>query len=299
MASYQPYGRGRRYDLGANRAGRQPEDYDYDDRGFFDRAGDEVRSWFGDDEAERRRRWDARYAEREGGYGGGWGPGYDRDNRDDYRRGQGSSGSGYGPYGQRADYVGRSSRQGWGGRGYGDIREDYGARGPRRFSWEGREDEGGWRGGDASWRGQTHAHTDYHDWRDRQMQAFDRDYDDYRSERQGRFDSDFGSWRQQRSTQRQRLGEVREHMEIVGSDGAHVGTVDKVKGDRIKLTRTDTDAAGRHHYVPCSWVEAIEGETVKLNCTADEAHRKWAAERENQGGSAYVTSSYVTSDWRS
>ena len=27
-----------------------------DDRGFFDRASDEVASWFGDDEAERRRR---------------------------------------------------------------------------------------------------------------------------------------------------------------------------------------------------------------------------------------------------
>ena len=26
-----------------------------DDRGFFERAGDEIASWFGDDEAERRR----------------------------------------------------------------------------------------------------------------------------------------------------------------------------------------------------------------------------------------------------
>lgn len=30
-----------------------------DDRGFFEKAGDEVRSWFGDDDAERRRRMDA------------------------------------------------------------------------------------------------------------------------------------------------------------------------------------------------------------------------------------------------
>ena len=29
-----------------------------DERGFFERAGDEVASWFGDDEAERRRRED-------------------------------------------------------------------------------------------------------------------------------------------------------------------------------------------------------------------------------------------------
>jgi hypothetical protein len=32
---------------------------DYEDRGFFERAGDEVRSWFGDEDAERRRDHDA------------------------------------------------------------------------------------------------------------------------------------------------------------------------------------------------------------------------------------------------
>src|SRR5881275_452555 len=36
-----------------------------DDRGFFDRASDEVASWFGDDEAERRRREDRLREERE------------------------------------------------------------------------------------------------------------------------------------------------------------------------------------------------------------------------------------------
>jgi len=45
--------------------GRPPSGYDYDDRGFLDRAGDEVRSWFGDEEAERRRRWDERVQQRE------------------------------------------------------------------------------------------------------------------------------------------------------------------------------------------------------------------------------------------
>ncbi|HVF37194.1 MAG TPA: SWFGD domain-containing protein, partial [Sphingomicrobium sp.] len=38
---------------------------DRDDRGFFDRAGDEVASWFGDEEAERRRREDARFQGRD------------------------------------------------------------------------------------------------------------------------------------------------------------------------------------------------------------------------------------------
>ena len=43
------------------------------DRGFFDRAGDEVRSWFGDEEAERRRRDDERRARWRGESSTGWG----------------------------------------------------------------------------------------------------------------------------------------------------------------------------------------------------------------------------------
>lgn len=46
---------GREYDRG----GRQGHDrHDEDDRGWWNRASDEVRSWFGDEEAERRRRSD-------------------------------------------------------------------------------------------------------------------------------------------------------------------------------------------------------------------------------------------------
>ncbi len=40
-----------------------------EERGFFDRAGDEVRSWFGDEDAERRRRQDEREARQRGGRG--------------------------------------------------------------------------------------------------------------------------------------------------------------------------------------------------------------------------------------
>src|SRR5918996_3358401 len=44
----------------ARRQGRGFGRDDDDERGFFERAGDEVASWFGDEEAERRRREDAR-----------------------------------------------------------------------------------------------------------------------------------------------------------------------------------------------------------------------------------------------
>ena len=72
---------------------------DRDDRGFFDRAGDEVRSWFGDEEAHRRRmRDESEYGGREGygrARGGDWWQGRRPESRGDDRR-WGGYGSGYG-----------------------------------------------------------------------------------------------------------------------------------------------------------------------------------------------------------
>ena len=66
--------------------------------------------------------------------------------------------------------------------------------------------------------------------------------------------------------------EVREHMEVVGSDGEHVGTVDKVEGDRIKLTKKDDpDGSGQHHhYLPVSSIASV-GDKVSLNMPGGEA----------------------------
>jgi osmotically-inducible protein OsmY len=171
---------------------RGPEGYSYDDRGFFDRAGDEVRSWFGDEEAERRRAADARYDAR---YGNDWGA------RDD----------------------------------------------------------------------------DYHGWRRRQIEDLDRDYHEYRRENQTRFENEFGAWRTERQGQRSALVRVTEHMEVVGSDGAHIGTVDKVRGDRIVLTKSDPDAGGHHHSIPSRWIESVD-DKVTIRKTADEAKAAWRDE---------------------
>ena len=65
--------------------------------------------------------------------------------------------------------------------------------------------------------------------------------------------------------------EIREHMEVVGSDGGHVGRVDKVMGDEIELTKLDIAAGLRHHMIPITWVEMIDKETVRLNMTKDAA----------------------------
>lgn len=68
---------------------------------------------------------------------------------------------------------------------------------------------------------------------------------------------------------------IAEHMEVVGSDGRHVGVVDQVVDGRIKLTRNDPMAEGRHHLLPMDMVEAVESKRVRLNMTADEVKAAW------------------------
>lgn len=62
---------------------------------------------------------------------------------------------------------------------------------------------------------------------------------------------------------------IREHMEVIGADGGHIGTVDHVDGDRIKLTRTDRSAAGHHHMIPLGMVADVEGEQVRMSFNSD------------------------------
>ena len=65
--------------------------------------------------------------------------------------------------------------------------------------------------------------------------------------------------------------QVREHMEVRGADGAHVGTVDRVEGNRIKLTKSDPASGGQHRYIDLGMVDAIQGGAVWLSQNADEA----------------------------
>ena len=67
---------------------------------------------------------------------------------------------------------------------------------------------------------------------------------------------------------------IREHMEVIGADGVHVGTVDKVDGHRIKLTRADSGQGsheGHHHYISLGLVATVEGDRVRLSANADVA----------------------------
>ena len=51
---------------------------------------------------------------------------------------------------------------------------------------------------------------------------------------------------------------IKEHMEVLGSDGQHVGTVDKLEGQRIKLTKNDTAAPGEHRYIHVDSVASVD-----------------------------------------
>ena len=68
---------------------------------------------------------------------------------------------------------------------------------------------------------------------------------------------------------------IREHMEVVGSDGGHVGRVDHVLGDQIELTKLDIGSGLKHHLIPVSWVDDIDGDTVRLSLTKDAAKQAW------------------------
>jgi hypothetical protein len=264
-----------------------------DERGFFERAGDEISSWFGDDEAERRRREDRMRDERERDFGprGDYGRERDRDRfRDrgrDYRPMTGDYGRAH-----ESDQFFAASGVGRGERGFGD----YDREGDRSSTpWSRDEYRRTSRAGTSDWSDRSRHERDfdphYRSWRERQMSELDRDYDEYRQENRSRFESDFGSWRERRQQKRGLLGQVREHMEVVGNDDQHVGTVDRVAGDRIILTKSDPESGGVHHSLSCSEIDRVEGDRVVLDCSAEQARNRWRDEsrsralfeREDQG----------------
>ena len=73
---------------------------------------------------------------------------------------------------------------------------------------------------------------------------------------------------------------IREHMEVIGADGVHLGTVDKIDGERIKLTKADSGVqiegqqgqhTGHHHYISLGLVAGVDGDQVRLSATGANA----------------------------
>jgi hypothetical protein len=64
---------------------------------------------------------------------------------------------------------------------------------------------------------------------------------------------------------------IKEHMEVIGADSVHVGTVDRVENGKIRLTRNDSGRGshqGHHHYIDLGLVADIEGQKVRLSAKA-------------------------------
>jgi hypothetical protein len=318
-----------RGDWGRERGHR---DDDRDDRGFFERAGEEISSWFGgsDDDHRRERGY-------ERGSGRGWGRDHDRQpegffgrggdrdhddhryrdqNRGAFSRGGSAGDRDYNPR-ARAMWGGADRDEPRGGRAYRPLAGDYGrgsedADSEQFFAASGIP-RGGFGHGDdhrsshqrsqspwgrddyrrtshAGSSGQSHHDPHYAEWRRRHVEELDSHYDEYRREHQSKFESDFGSWREQRQTKRQMLGQVREQMQVVGSDDQPVGTVERVAGDRIMLSSEDSSGSASHS-LSCTDIERIEGDRVILSSPAEQARILWRDEnrsralfeREDQG----------------
>ncbi|QIK78258.1 DUF2171 domain-containing protein [Sphingomonas piscis] len=293
------------------------------ERGFFERAGDEIASWFGSDDDGGRDSRDGNWDRERGDdrQRGGWMSGEHRDRGNDWRNQERSRANpgrddrnewlgGRSPEHSSRDRYDRSQseersyRSDHDGdqRGYRPVTGDYGRssfndrqqpqRGDQHDKQQSNWDRDDYRRTSFAGSSDRSQHHDphYRQWRERHMQELDRDYHDYHRERQTRFDDDFGGWRNKRQEKRSLLGQVREHLEVVGSDGEHVGTVDKVAGDRIILTRNDP-AAGGHHSIACTLVDRVENGRVILDTTAEQARNRWRDEdrsralfeREDQG----------------
>ena len=69
---------------------------------------------------------------------------------------------------------------------------------------------------------------------------------------------------------------IREQMDVLGSDGKQIGTVDQVEGDDLKLSNKGPSAGGKHHLIPVDWVERVD-EKVHLKKSAVEAIVQWRA----------------------
>lgn len=78
------------------------------------------------------------------------------------------------------------------------------------------------------------------------------------------------------------LTQIRQHMEIIGADGAHLGTVDKVEGDRIKMTKADSGSHDdHHHYFSRGLIASVDGNQVRLSSSGASA---LLFEEEKDGG---------------
>jgi len=60
--------------------------------------------------------------------------------------------------------------------------------------------------------------------------------------------------------------QIKERMEVIGADGVHVGVIDRIEADRIKLAKKDKHGEhDKHRYLPLSLAADIENDRLRLS----------------------------------
>lgn len=70
-----------------------------------------------------------------------------------------------------------------------------------------------------------------------------------------------------------RPDQIKEHMEVVGNDGKHVGIIDGVEDDEIRLSKSHAPD-GLDHFLPLATVEYVD-DRVHLNRSSIRAMAEW------------------------
>ena len=194
-----------------------------EDRGFFERASEEVRSWFGGDDDDRHGSMDraeqSRQRSMSGSSGGGsdfsrnrgqWGyedssrgGGYGREHGSGGFQGDYGSGSGQGGFGGQGDY--RGGRQSFSGSSSGSGRFGGSGQSSDRFGYN---DMSETMGGFGNQRFGSSQDDHYRSWRDRQIEQLDRDYQEYCRDCEQQFHQNFDSWRQNRQANQGSQGQL-------------------------------------------------------------------------------------------
>lgn len=80
---------------------------------------------------------------------------------------------------------------------------------------------------------------------------------------------------------RQLLAKIREGMEVVDTDGTHIGTVARIEGGHLKIVRNDQEPRNAHQFVRPELIHSVD-ERVRLGLSWDELRRLWAHDEFNK-----------------
>ena len=68
--------------------------------------------------------------------------------------------------------------------------------------------------------------------------------------------------------------QIKDRMQIVGSDGQQLGSVERVEGtSRIKFAPKAASGGG-DHFIPLNWVNSVEGQTVRLSKSSHDVQQE-------------------------